>query len=352
MTPTLFSVSWSMMKVSTAGGRLPRPAAGRGEGGHRGRRGVAGSSTAAIAVEGLRKRYDGREVLRGLDLRAEAGTVVGLLGTNGAGKTTTVRILSTLTRADGGKASVAGFDVSSRAAEVRRRIGLTSQYAAVDENLTARENLVLFGRLFHLGRRAARDRAEQLLADFGLEEAADRPVRAFSGGMRRRLDLAGTLAGRPEVVFLDEPSTGLDPAARQALWAMVRRLAGEGTAILLTTQYLHEADELADRVTVLSGGQAVAEGTPEELKRKVGDERLEVVLASPADLARAVTAVRRSHIGEFTLDEHRGSISFRLDDGLAGVETIAAGLRQSDIPVADFAVRRPTLDDVFIALTG
>jgi len=313
---------------------------------------MAAASTTAIVVEGLRKHYDGHEVLCGLDLRAEAGTVVGLLGTNGAGKTTTVRILSTLARADGGKASVAGFDVSAEPAEVRRCIGLTSQYAAVDENLTARENLLLFGRLFHLGRRAARDRAEQLLADFGLEEAADRPVRTFSGGMRRRLDLAGTLTGRPEVVFLDEPTTGLDPAARQALWAMVRRLAGEGVAVLLTTQYLQEADELADRITVLSGGQAVAEGTPEELKRKVGDERLEVVLTSPADLAEAVAAVRRSHIGEFTVDEHRGSISFRLDDGLAGVEMVAAGLRQSGIPVADFAVRRPTLDDVFMALTG
>ncbi|MEV0911054.1 ATP-binding cassette domain-containing protein [Streptomyces hokutonensis] len=309
-------------------------------------------SEAAIEAVGLRKSHQDREVLCGIDLHVPAGTVLGLLGPNGAGKTTTVRILSTLLRLDGGRASVAGFDVSSRPVQVRRRIGLSGQYAAVDEELTGRENLVLLGRLLHLGGRAARARAEELLSRFGLEDAAERPLRTYSGGMRRRLDLASTLVGRPEVIFLDEPTTGLDPSSRLALWELVRELVADGVTLLLTTQYLEEADSLADRIAVLAKGRVVAEGTADELKRKVGQERLEITLATPALLPQALSALSGLITGELSRDQRKGALGIQLADGLAGVAAAAEALHQAGIEVTEFAQRRPSLDDVFLSLTG
>ncbi len=313
---------------------------------------MAAQSSPAIEAEGLRKSYKGHDVLRGIDLHVAAGSVLGLLGPNGAGKTTTVRILSTLLRLDGGRASVAGLDVTREAQKVRRIIGLSGQYAAVDEELTGRENLVLLGRLLHLGRSAARARAEELLTRFDLVDAAERPLRTYSGGMRRRLDLASTLVGGPKVIFLDEPTTGLDPASRLTLWAVVRELVSEGVTVLLTTQYLEEADSLADRISVIAGGVVVAEGTADELKRKVGQERLEITVADPADLGSALSALSSLMVGELSRDDRRGVLGVQLDGGLAGVAAAASALHDAGIQVADFAQRRPSLDDVFLSLTG
>ncbi len=307
---------------------------------------------AAIEVEGLHKSYRGLEVLRGIDLFVPRGSVLGLLGPNGAGKTTTVRVLSTLLRADRGRVLVAGFDAAAQAREVRRRLGLSGQYAAVDEELSGRENLVMLGRLLHLGRRRARERAVELLTRFDLAEAADRPARTYSGGMRRRLDLASTLVGRPEVIFLDEPTTGLDPASRLALWSTVEELTGEGVTVLLTTQYREEADALADRVSVIAEGRVVAEGTPDELKRKVGGERLEITVADPADLGSAYDVLRPLATGEVFRDERRGVLGLQPAEGMATVAAVAAALCDRGVAVTDFAHRRPSLDDVFLSLTG
>jgi ABC-2 type transport system ATP-binding protein len=305
----------------------------------------------AIQAEGLRKRYKETEALRGVDLSVPAGTVLGLLGPNGAGKTTAVRVLATLLDPDGGHATVAGFDVVKQPREVRRRIGFAGQYAAVDELLTGRENLVLLGKLLHLGRRGAARRAEHLLARFELTEAADRPLRTYSGGMRRRLDLAGCLVADPEVLFLDEPTTGLDPASRITLWTTVRGLVADGVTVLLTTQYLEEVDFLADQIVVIDAGLVVAEGTPDELKRKVGEERLEVRVA-PDRLAAAVAVLSRVAVEAPTADETKGIVALQLQDGMHGVADAAAALRDADITLTDFAVRRPTLDDVFLNLVG
>jgi ABC-2 type transport system ATP-binding protein len=305
----------------------------------------------AIQAEGLRKRYKETEALRGVDLSVPAGTVLGLLGPNGAGKTTAVRVLATLLDPDGGHATVAGFDVVKQPREVRRRIGFAGQYAAVDELLTGRENLVLLGKLLHLGRRGAARRAEHLLARFELTEAADRPLRTYSGGMRRRLDLAGCLVADPEVLFLDEPTTGLDPASRITLWTTVRGLVADGVTVLLTTQYLEEVDFLADQIVVIDAGLVVAEGTPDELKRKVGEERLEVRVA-PDRLAAAVAVLSRIAVEAPTADETKGIVALQLQDGMHGVADAAAALRDADITLTDFAVRRPTLDDVFLNLVG
>ncbi|MEU3448191.1 ATP-binding cassette domain-containing protein [Streptomyces thermolilacinus] len=306
----------------------------------------------AIRAEGLCKGYGRTQALRGVDLAVPAGTVLGLLGPNGAGKTTTVRTLATLLVPDGGHAEVAGYDVVRQPREVRRRIGLAGQYAAVDELLTGRENLVLIGTLLHLGRRAARERAAELLERFDLTGAGDRPARTYSGGMRRRLDLAACLVARPSVLFLDEPTTGLDPVSRMALWSAVRELVSDGVTVLLTTQYLEEADYLADRIVVVDTGRVIADGTPNELKRKVGEERLEIVVTHPERVAAAVSALRRVTAAEPTVDRDKGVVSIAVAAGMDDIATAAAALRRENVEVADFALRRPTLDDVFVSLTG
>jgi ABC-2 type transport system ATP-binding protein len=306
----------------------------------------------AIETEGLRKSYRGHDALSGVDLTVRAGTVLGLLGPNGAGKTTTVRVLATLLLPDGGKARVAGYDVVREPREVRRRIGLAGQYAAVDELLTGRENLVLLGTLLHLGRRRARQRAEELLERFDLTAAADRTLAGYSGGMRRRLDLASCLVAGPDVLFLDEPTTGLDPASRLELWRTVRELVNDGVTVLLTTQYLEEADALADQIVVIAGGQVIANGTADQLKRKVGEERLEVRLADQGQLAAAIAALRAVPSLNPLADEEKVTIAGQLDDGIDSIAAAATALAAAGVQITGFAVRQPTLDDVFLKLTG
>ncbi|MET9662096.1 ATP-binding cassette domain-containing protein [Streptomyces sp. NPDC006510] len=307
---------------------------------------------AAIEAHGLRKRYKDHEALAGVDLTVESGTVFGLLGPNGAGKTTAVRILTTLLRPDEGRASVAGFDVLSQAQDVRARIGLTGQYAAVDERLTARENLVLVGRLYRLGKRVTAARTEALLERFELTAAADRPLRTYSGGMRRRLDLAASLIGEPPLLFLDEPTTGLDPSSRLALWDMIREQVAAGVTILLTTQYLDEADQLAGRIAVLDQGRVIADGTPDQLKRKVGGEWLEVTVIEPAEAENAIRALSAVVGGEPTLSEDGLKVSAPVADGMRTIAAIAERLDSAGVDVVDFALRRPSLDDVFLTLIG
>ncbi|MEV8438198.1 ATP-binding cassette domain-containing protein [Actinosynnema sp. NPDC051121] len=306
----------------------------------------------AVEVTGLRKTYDKTEALRGIDLSVRTGSVLGLLGPNGAGKTTAVRALATLLVPDGGQARVAGFDVVAQPREVRRRIGLAGQNAAVDELLTGRENLVLLGRLLHLGGAGARRRAQELLERFDLVAAADRPVGTYSGGMRRRLDLASCLVGHPQVLFLDEPTTGLDPASRQSLWNTVRGLVADGMTVLLTTQYLEEADYLADQIVVIAAGRVIADGTPDELKRKVGQEWLEVAVALPDRVSAAMAVLAPLAVDEPTTDATKGLVKLQLRDGMDGIAAAAVALRDAGVDVADFALRRPTLDDVFFNLVG
>ncbi|MEU8331197.1 ATP-binding cassette domain-containing protein [Micromonospora sp. NPDC048839] len=306
----------------------------------------------AIVADGLRKRYRDRYALDGFDLRVRPGTVCGLLGPNGAGKTTSVRILSTLLRLDEGRAEVAGFDVTRQPDEVRYRIGLVGQHPALDEALSGRQNLVLFGRLFHLGRRRARQRAVELLDRFGLADAAEQPVSTYSGGMRRRLDLAAGMILAPAVLFLDEPTTGLDPRGRNEVWESVRELVRTGTTVLLTTQHLDEADQLADRISVVEAGRVIAEGTPDDLKTRLGGDRIEVVVAAPADLAAAVAQVRRVAGDEPTVDVDRRMVSVRVGHRAGALVDVLRALDAEHVPVADVALRRPTLDDVFLHLTG
>ena len=316
----------------------------------------SGRTSGGITAEGLVKIYRSRagevRALDGLDLTVAVGSVLGLLGPNGAGKTTTVRILATLLRPDAGRATVAGFDVVRQAQQLRSVIGLSGQYAAVDENLTGRENLVMFGRLYQLPKGEARRRAGELLDQFALTDAADRPVKTYSGGMRRRLDLASALTGRPRVLFLDEPTTGLDPRSRLALWDVIRERAREGTTILLTTQYLEEADELADGIAVVDAGRIIARGTADELKAQIGGERIEVVVHDRADIARAAAVLARDCDGDCTVDEHTRRLTVAAHGGAQRLVQVVRDLDEAAIAIDDVGLRRPTLDDVFLALTG
>ncbi|MFF4794832.1 ATP-binding cassette domain-containing protein [Streptomyces sp. NPDC001276] len=306
----------------------------------------------AIEAEGIRKRYGDHEALRGVDLSVPTGTLLGILGPNGAGKTTMVRVLATLLEADEGRARVAGYDVRTQPREVRRRIGLSGQYAALDERLTGRENLQLIGVLFRLGRRAAKDRADALIDRLDLGHVAERQVKTYSGGTRRRLDLAASLIADPKVLFLDEPTTGLDPTSRLILWDMIREQLAGGVTVLMTTQYLEEADQLADRIAVIDGGRVIADGTSDELKAKVGGERLEVTVQDDAALPATVTALRDVTAAEPAVEQNRRVVSVTLRDQLKTVAEAASALDAAQVRPAGFAVRRPSLDDVFLALTG
>ena len=308
--------------------------------------------TLAIKASGLAKAYGDVIALNGIDIEVEQGTVLGLLGPNGSGKTTTVRILATLLQADSGSASVGGFDVATQPDEVRSVIGLTGQYAAVDEYLTGRENLELFGRLFHLSKFDAAKRAAELLDRFDLSDAADRGIKGYSGGMRRRLDLAASLIGRPNVLFLDEPTTGLDPRSRQGMWEVIEDLISEGTTVLLTTQYLEEADQLANRIVVLDHGNVIAKGTSNELKSQVGGDRIEIVVESVGDVSNAAALIQEFGSAPAITEDLTKTILLPVAGGSTAIVNIVRKLDENKISIADIALRRPTLDDVFLSLTG
>jgi oleandomycin transport system ATP-binding protein len=312
----------------------------------------------AIEAAGLTKRFGSTQALAGIDLAVPTGTVLGVLGPNGAGKTTAVRILATLLRADAGTARVAGYDVVRAAEQVRQQIGLTGQYASVDEDLTGTENLVLIGQLLDLSTRAARARARELLAWFDLAEAANRPAKTYSGGMRRRLDLAASLVGRPAVIFLDEPTTGLDPAKREDMWDVIRALVADGATVLLTTQYLDEADALADRITVIDHGRVIAADTPDGLKRIVGGQTLQVRPLDPSRLeevrvilAEVAGGAGRSAAGAGPQSPGRGVLSVPVD-GDAALGVVVSRLQQAGIAVTELSLHLPSLDEVFLTLTG
>ena len=306
----------------------------------------------AVLAEGLRKRFSRTTALRGFDLAVAPGTVLGLLGPNGAGKTTAVRVLTTLLLPDGGRAEVAGYDVVRQAAQVRYHVGLLGQHAAVDEILGGRQNLVMFGRLYHLPPAAARRRADELLERFGLAEAADEPARQYSGGMRRRLDLAASLIVAPPVLFLDEPTTGLDPRGRNEVWQAIRELAAGGTTVLLTTQYLDEADQLADQVSVIDHGRVIAEGSPEQLKSRLGGDRIDVVVRAAGELPAAAAAVARVAAATAEVDRDTRRVSAPVGDRVAALTEVVRALDDAGVAAEDIALRRPTLDEVFLQLTG
>jgi ABC-2 type transport system ATP-binding protein len=306
----------------------------------------------AIQGEGLVKRYGSVVALDGLDIDVPEGTVMGLLGPNGAGKTTAVRIFSTLLNPDGGRGRVAGFDVVADAKALRRVIGLSGQYAAVDEDLTGFENLDMVGRLYGLGRKRSRERARELLERFDLAEAGDRTVKGYSGGMRRRLDLAGALVANPQVLFLDEPTTGLDPRSRFGVWELIEELVAGGSTLLLTTQYLEEADRLADHVVVIDRGKSIARGTPDDLKGQVGGERIELTVPTADDIEQARTVLGPLSAGEIVVDSRTRTLIVPVTGGSG---TLVEALRALDgraVKVSDIGLRRPTLDDVFLSLTG
>ena len=303
-----------------------------------------------VVAQGLRKAYGDHQALAGLDLTVPEGTVLGLLGPNGAGKTTAVSILTTLLRPDAGEARVAGFDVVRRPVEVRRHIGLSGQYAAVDEYLTGYENLEMVGRLYHLGRRVARIRARELLERFSLTDAADRPVGTYSGGMRRRLDLAAALVAEPPVIFLDEPTTGLDPRSRNELWAVIEELVTNGSTVLLTTQYMEEAERLADDIVVIDQGREIAHGTADELKQIVGGDRIEIVVRDAADADAAAATLRPLAAGDIGVEGRR--VGAPIHGGADTLRRVLVDLAERDVDVLDIGLRRPTMDDVFLTLTG
>lgn len=306
--------------------------------------------TDMIRTEGLVKRYGEVTALAGLDLVVPRGTVLGLLGPNGAGKTTAIRILTTLLQPDGGSAEVAGIDVLRDPGEARKHIGLSGQNAAVDEHLTGFENLEMVGRLYHLGRKASRARADELIVRFDLTDARDRTAKTYSGGMRRRLDLAAALVAAPEVLFLDEPTTGLDPSSRLGMWETIRDLVRTGSTLLLTTQYMEEADRLADNIVVIDKGRVIAEGTADQLKTKLGGERIEIVLDSVDDIEAARAALQSVAVGAVQVDMEARSLTAAVDGGAASLQ--GALERLAGVHVIDVGLRRPTLDDVFLTLTG
>jgi oleandomycin transport system ATP-binding protein len=307
--------------------------------------------TFAIEAEGLAKRFGKTTALDGVDFAARAGTVLGLLGPNGAGKTTAVRILATLLRPDAGRASVGGHDVIKDPHQVRQLVGLTGQYASVDEGLTGTANLIMIGRLLGLSRGEARDRARELLGRFELSDAAGRPAKTYSGGMRRRLDVAASLVGRPRVLFLDEPTTGLDPRSRSDVWVMIRGLVSDGVTVLLTTQYLDEADHLAHEIAVIDHGKVIATGTPDELKSRVGGKVLEVSPADPAELPRVAEALARYTGTDPAIEPESGQVTARVSDA-ALFPALIRQLDDEGIALAEFALRKSSLDEVFLTLTG
>lgn len=307
------------------------------------------AQNAAIRIEGLTKSFKNHQVLKGVDLAVEKGTMLALLGPNGVGKTTTIRILSTLLQHDGGRAIVNGFDVAAQPEKVRESIGLTGQYAAVDEYLTGVENLVMMGQLYHLTKADARRRAQELLQLFDLVEAGGKQAKTYSGGMRRRLDLALSLVATPPVLFLDEPTTGLDPRSRLAMWAVIKKLVEADVTILLTTQYLEEADQLADKIAVIDDGRIIAQGTATELKANVGKERLEVVVAAKSDFAKAAKVIGGEGVRQ---DATTRALSIATDGSVAEVKRALDHLAKAGIEIETLSLHKPTLDDVFLQLTG
>lgn len=310
------------------------------------------TQTPIISVEQVAKNYGKVEALKGVSLTVDQGAILGLLGPNGAGKTTLVKVLSSLIKPSSGRALVAGFDVVQQTRQVRSIIGLAGQSAAVDENLTGRENLYLVARLYHLSRQESRKRAGELLEQFNLVESGDRAVKTYSGGMRRRLDLGASLVAKPQVLFLDEPTTGLDPRSRNELWDVIRDLVRSGTTVLLTTQYLEEADQLADSITVIDHGSIIAEGTAGELKQRAGSEFIAVQAEEEEQLSNAVEVMRRFSTGEPTVVEHERRVTVPVKDGSSMLAGVVRELDSAGVSVSDLSMRQPTLDDVFLALTG
>lgn len=309
------------------------------------------NSEYAVQAKGLIKQFGDHKAVDGVDLRVPKGMIYGVLGPNGAGKTTSIRMLATLLKLDGGTAKIFGYDVEKDPHLVRQLIGLTGQYASVDESLSATENLIIFSRLLGLGRKEAKNKAVELLEEFGLTEAAKRPLKHFSGGMRRRLDLAASLISQPPLIFLDEPTTGLDPRTRNQMWETIRRLVNGGSTVLLTTQYLQEADELADRIAVIDRGQVVAEGTVNEVKQSVGSSSLHLSMKNDNDKQRALSLVEKVLNVQSTVSMEGGKIIAPMKDANRMTDLLLA-FREADIPLEEFSVQKPTLDEVFLSITG